>query len=362
MQARAGSGGSCPAVRGAGPHVWCPFGRRLRVDNGMATGFRGQSCQEVCPFNRKSSSAVKERAFDAPEERGHAWHALRCGTPRHTPSGSGVGQVSRSRPRRPQASLSFVSSRYRSRLGDLARIAARIVTAAVRTLTREHALAVGVVAGIQTLGSRTAPRGFPWRSSAYRTMARHAGALPLARTQRTHRGYGYGRSRGVRGAARRAHPPRAPGKDALVRRWYTNRPRGTRGQAAAADGVPAGAWPRPRPGSLPKPAAHSPAPVCETAAPRAYIGSQHSPSDHTWIQIPNPDDRAVHRSAEARRDHPRRRLPSTATGYWSGRAPCRCPRIDGATLRRSSSRKASGSVNMTKWPPPAIRTNAFRGA
>lgn len=41
----------------------------------------------------------------------------------------------------------------RSLLGDLARVAARTVTAAVRTLTRERDLAVGVVACIQTHGS-----------------------------------------------------------------------------------------------------------------------------------------------------------------------------------------------------------------
>ncbi len=42
----------------------------------------------------------------------------------------------------------------RALLGDLARIAARTVTAAVRTLTRERRLVVGVVACIQTHGSR----------------------------------------------------------------------------------------------------------------------------------------------------------------------------------------------------------------
>ena len=42
----------------------------------------------------------------------------------------------------------------RALLGDLARVAARTVTAAVRALTREPALAVGVVACIQTHGSR----------------------------------------------------------------------------------------------------------------------------------------------------------------------------------------------------------------
>ena len=42
----------------------------------------------------------------------------------------------------------------RALLGDLARVAARTVTAAVRTLTRERRLAVGVVACIQTHGSR----------------------------------------------------------------------------------------------------------------------------------------------------------------------------------------------------------------
>jgi Transposase zinc-binding domain/Putative transposase len=42
----------------------------------------------------------------------------------------------------------------RALLGDLARVAARTVTAAVRTLTREPTLAVGVVACIQTHGSR----------------------------------------------------------------------------------------------------------------------------------------------------------------------------------------------------------------
>ncbi len=41
----------------------------------------------------------------------------------------------------------------RALLGDLARVAARTVTAAVRTLTREPNLAVGVVACIQTHGS-----------------------------------------------------------------------------------------------------------------------------------------------------------------------------------------------------------------
>jgi len=41
----------------------------------------------------------------------------------------------------------------RALLGDLARVAARTVTAAVRTLTREPDLAVGVVACIQTHGS-----------------------------------------------------------------------------------------------------------------------------------------------------------------------------------------------------------------
>lgn len=41
----------------------------------------------------------------------------------------------------------------RALLGDLARVAARTVTAAVRMLTREPDLAVGVVACIQTHGS-----------------------------------------------------------------------------------------------------------------------------------------------------------------------------------------------------------------
>ena len=41
----------------------------------------------------------------------------------------------------------------RALLGDLARVAARTVTAAVRTLTREPDLAVGVVTCIQTHGS-----------------------------------------------------------------------------------------------------------------------------------------------------------------------------------------------------------------
>ena len=44
---------------------------------------------------------------------------------------------------------------YRRRLlGDVARVAARTVTAAVRTLTREPGLAVGIVACVQTHGSR----------------------------------------------------------------------------------------------------------------------------------------------------------------------------------------------------------------
>ncbi|MBU6366292.1 MAG: transposase, partial [Gemmatimonadetes bacterium] len=44
---------------------------------------------------------------------------------------------------------------YRRRLpGEIARVAARIVTAAIRTLTREHEFAVGIVACLQTHGSR----------------------------------------------------------------------------------------------------------------------------------------------------------------------------------------------------------------
>lgn len=40
------------------------------------------------------------------------------------------------------------------RLGDIARVAARTVTAAIRTLTGERALAVGIVVCLQTHGAR----------------------------------------------------------------------------------------------------------------------------------------------------------------------------------------------------------------
>jgi len=44
---------------------------------------------------------------------------------------------------------------YRRRLlGEIARVAARTVTAAIRALTGERALAVGIVACLQTHGSR----------------------------------------------------------------------------------------------------------------------------------------------------------------------------------------------------------------
>ena len=60
------------------------------------------------------------------------------------------------KPRRPQASPLFrLVSEHRHRLlGEIARVAARTVTAAIRTLTGERALAVGVVACLQTHGSR----------------------------------------------------------------------------------------------------------------------------------------------------------------------------------------------------------------
>ena len=43
---------------------------------------------------------------------------------------------------------------WRRLLGEIARVVARTVTAAIRTLTGERALAVGIVACLQTHGSR----------------------------------------------------------------------------------------------------------------------------------------------------------------------------------------------------------------
>ena len=53
----------------------------------------------------------------------------------------------------PQAAARVLSIPPRL-LGEITRVAARTVTAAIRTLTRERELAVGIVACLQTHGSR----------------------------------------------------------------------------------------------------------------------------------------------------------------------------------------------------------------
>ena len=75
---------------------------------------------------------------------------------------------------------------YRRRLlGEIARVAARTVTAAIRTLTGERDLAVGIVACLQTHGSRaksntlasaSAPARDRWRLPAGRDLCVVAGA------------------------------------------------------------------------------------------------------------------------------------------------------------------------------------------
>ncbi|MBA3342377.1 MAG: transposase [Gemmatimonadaceae bacterium] len=58
---------------------------------------------------------------------------------------------------------------------------------------------------ISRSGSRGTARGTPWRSSAWRTTAHHAGALSLRQARRADGGHGDRRSAGVSGPPRDAH-------------------------------------------------------------------------------------------------------------------------------------------------------------
>ena len=151
----------------------------------------------------------------------------------------------------------------RALLGDLARVAARTVTAAVRALTREPALAVGVVACIQTHGSRAnwhphlhmlvTDGGFRADGTFVPWLARYRARNPVALERLQYDGpgtpvrYRSDKRDGPTAGTETVDPleflarvvTHIPNKHQVMTRyygWYANRARGTRRRAAEGDG------------------------------------------------------------------------------------------------------------------------------
>ncbi len=87
----------------------------------------------------------------------------------------------------------------RALLGDLSRVAARTITAFIRTTVGEAGLSVGIIASIQTDGSLALAPAPPSAGDRWRVPGgRHLRAVAAARCHNTHRGLSTGGAASVR--------------------------------------------------------------------------------------------------------------------------------------------------------------------